>query len=109
VGTIKLSAIRRVVLFDLKSVPVSPAPSDPDAPTHEDVVEMRHYAVRAAPTGVNKAIKRLVQAKVPNLSKVGDVADYVLGRGAGAGEMSDSEVSFRSGGRARHNPPPPPC
>ena len=82
VGTVKLNGIRRVVLFDLRKG---------GGEDGEDVVEMRHYAVKAAPTGVNKVIKRLVQAKVPNLSKVNDVADYVMGKGVGAGEMSDSE------------------
>jgi ribosome biogenesis protein SSF1/2 len=58
----------------------------------EEDVEVRHYAVRANPTGVNRSIKRVVQAKIPNLSKVDDIADYVVGTGGGmGGAMSDSE------------------
>ncbi|GMI23535.1 hypothetical protein TrCOL_g11279 [Triparma columacea] len=79
VGTVRLSEIRRVVLFNLLK-------------DEEEDVEVRHYAVRANPTGVNRSIKRVVQAKIPNLSKVDDIADYVVGNGGGmGGAMSDSE------------------
>ena len=53
-------------------------------------VEVRHYAVRANPTGVNRNIKRIVQAKIPNLGKVNDIADYIIGSATG-GALSDSE------------------
>jgi Brix domain len=45
VATVKLADCRRIVLFNH------------DAAT--GTVEMRHYAVRALPTGINKAIKRV--------------------------------------------------
>jgi ribosome biogenesis protein SSF1/2 len=86
VTTIKLNTVRRVVLFDYVK-----GTEGADGEEAEDSVDVRHFAVRAAPTGVNRAIKRLVQAKVPNLTKVADVADYVMGKGAGVGDVSDSE------------------
>jgi len=79
VGKVKLSDVRRVVLFNLLK-------------DEDEEVEVRHYAVRANPTGVNRNIKRIVQAKIPNLGKVDDIADYIIGNTAAAGgAMSDSE------------------
>ena len=81
VGTVKLAEVRRVVLFNLLK-----------GENDEEEVEVRHYAVRATPTGVNKTIKRVIQAKVPNLSKLNDIADYVMGANSGAmSDVSDSE------------------
>lgn len=45
VATIKLSDCRRVVMFNLDKTTGS--------------VEMRHFAVRAAPTGITRAIKKV--------------------------------------------------
>lgn len=56
VKTVRLNECRRVVLFHYKK--------------DEQVVEMRHYAIRATPTGLNKNIKRIVQAKLPNLTNM---------------------------------------
>mmetsp|Transcript_10110 Transcript_10110/g.20482 ORF Transcript_10110/g.20482 Transcript_10110/m.20482 type:complete len:393 (-) Transcript_10110:18-1196(-) len=79
VGKVRLSDVRRVVLFNLLK-------------DEDEAVEVRHYAVRANPTGVSRSVKRIVQAKVPNLGRVDDIADYVLGNaGASIGAMSDSE------------------
>ncbi|GMH76134.1 hypothetical protein TrVE_jg8673 [Triparma verrucosa] len=77
VGKVKLSDVRRVVLFNLLK-------------DEGEEVEVRHYAVRANPTGVNRNIKRIVQAKIPNLGKVNDIADYIIGNATG-GALSDSE------------------
>ncbi|MES1913095.1 MAG: hypothetical protein MHM6MM_005323 [Cercozoa sp. M6MM] len=55
-----------------------------------DRIEMRHYLVTASPVGINKNVKKIVKAKLPNLSKYKDIADYVE-REAGA-MTSDSEV-----------------
>ena len=61
---------------------------------------MRHYAIKATPVGVNRKVRRLIQAKIPNLSKLDDVADYISGQttsgspapAATSGVMSDSEA-----------------
>ncbi|KAG5192434.1 Brix domain-containing protein, partial [Tribonema minus] len=75
VAEVKLADCRRIVLFNYDKATKS--------------VEMRHYAIRAMPTGINKAIKKVVQAKVPNLHNLDDIAEYVQG---GGGAASDSEV-----------------
>lgn len=76
VATIKLSDCRRVVMFNLDKTTGS--------------VEMRHFAVRAAPTGITRAIKKVVQAKVPDLHGLEDISEYV--EGGMAGGASDSEM-----------------
>lgn len=45
VATVKLTDCRRVVMFNLNKA--------------TGTVEMRHFAVRAAPTGITKAIKKV--------------------------------------------------
>ncbi|DBA03702.1 TPA: hypothetical protein N0F65_004119 [Lagenidium giganteum] len=82
VQTVQLSECRRVVLFNYEK--------------ETDTVEFRQYVIRATPLGVSKSVKTIVKAKVPNLNKLDDIADYVLGNGAGVGSASDSEVDDES-------------
>lgn len=62
--TIKLSTIRRCVLFSYNPV--------------NNLVDMRHYAITLVPTCVNKAIKKIAQRKIPDMSKFEDISDFVL-------------------------------
>lgn len=78
VQTVQLSECRRVVLFHYDK--------------EQDNVEFRQYVIRAAPLGLSKSVKTIVKAKVPDLNKLEDISDYVLGNGAGVGSASDSEV-----------------
>lgn len=78
VQTVALSECRRVVLFNYEK--------------ETDTVEFRQYVIRAAPLGLSKSVKTIVKAKVPNLNKLEDISEYVLGNGAGIGSASDSEV-----------------
>ena len=55
IKTVKLSECRRVVLFHLMD---------------DGNVEMRHYAVRANPVGVSKSVKRIIEAKLPDLGSL---------------------------------------
>lgn len=71
--TMKLSSIRRAVLFSY-----NPA---------TNLVDMRHYAISAVPVGVNKGIKKIAQRKIPDMSKLEDIADLVTKSQA----LSDSE------------------
>lgn len=71
--TMKLSAIKRCVLFSF-----NPA---------TNLVDMRHYAIGLVPVGVNKGIKKLVQRKIPDMSKMEDISDLITKSQA----MSDSE------------------
>jgi ribosome biogenesis protein SSF1/2 len=57
-------------------------------------VEVRHYAIKATPVGVNKKVRRLIQTKIPNLNKVQDIADYIAGTANASSAVdiaSDSE------------------
>lgn len=106
VSTIKLSECRRVVLFNFIRRDLSHVSSEKkkhvgdDDDLEDEEVEIRHYAIRAKPVGVDRKVRRLVEAKIPNLSKLSDISDYITGQtssGAPApavlrpGEMSDSE------------------
>ena len=110
VATVKLADCRRVVLFNFmrrdvddqdKKQKAGGDKNDPDYDEEEDEeVEVRHYAIKATPVGVNRKVRRIIQAKIPNLSKLDDVADYISGQttsgapapAATSGGMSDSEA-----------------
>ena len=70
VASVKLTEVRRVVLFHLVE--------DED---QQQRIEVRHYAIKATPVGVDKKVRRLIQAKLPNLNKVQDISDYITGTG----------------------------
>ena len=60
-------------------------------------VQIRHYAIKAAPVGIDRKVRRLVQSKLPNLNRVQDIADYITGQaatggGGSVGDVSDSEA-----------------
>lgn len=74
VGTVKLSTIRRCVLFSYN-------------PT-TDLIDFRHFAIRVQPVGVSRAVKKIMTGRVPNLSKCEDIADFIERR---TGCQSDSE------------------
>lgn len=71
--TMKLSAIKRCVLFSF-----NPA---------TNLVDMRHFAISLVPVGVNKGVKKLVQRKIPDMSKLEDISDFITKSQA----LSDSE------------------
>ncbi|CAL2029589.1 unnamed protein product [Caenorhabditis brenneri] len=58
-----------------------------------DEIQMRHYAIRVVASGLNKSVKKLMQAEktmgknIPNLSTYKDISDYFLN----PGQLSDSE------------------
>jgi ribosome biogenesis protein SSF1/2 len=85
VSQVKLKDCRRVVLFNL-----IPGADGPDG-TKPSTIEIRQYAIKATPTGVNRRVRRLVQAKLPNLHKVNDIADYLAGNAVVSDAPSDSE------------------
>lgn len=117
VATVKLADCRRVVLFNLvnRKDQEKKEGGDNDGNTNDDNednkneneeeeewVEVRHYAIRATPVGIDRKVRKLVQCKLPNLKNLNDVSDYILGSagapgGAGSstgsvGDMSDSEA-----------------
>ena len=74
VGTVKLSTIRRCVLFSYN-------------PT-SDLIDFRHFAIRVQPVGVSRAVKKIMTGRIPNLSRCEDIADFIEKAG---GALSDSE------------------
>lgn len=68
---------------------------DEDDDLEDEEVEIRHYAIRTKPVGVDRKVRRLVESKIPNLSKINDIADYITGDAPAItkpGDMSDSEA-----------------
>nr|CAG4636128.1 EOG090X0508 [Eubosmina coregoni] len=74
VATVKLNSIRRCVLLHYY-------PED-------GTVEFRHYSIKPVPVGVTKAVKRLVQNKIPNLGHMNDISEFI----SKAGQFSESEA-----------------
>uniref|UniRef100_A0A2A4J5A1 Brix domain-containing protein n=1 Tax=Heliothis virescens TaxID=7102 RepID=A0A2A4J5A1_HELVI len=73
ITTVKLKNIRRCVLMNYN-------PST-------KLVDMRHYAIRATPVGLNKGTKKMVQGKIPNLNRCKDMSEFF----DKAGMLSESE------------------
>lgn len=85
--TIKLKECRRVVLFVYDA--------------ERDAVLMRHYLITAAPSGINRNLRRIVQGKgIPAdaIRNSADIADFVLGPAAAseseASDMEDCKVAL---------------
>lgn len=84
VANVNLKDCRRVVLFHLteeedESTDEKSKDASSDAPVVKQRIEIRQYAIKATPVGVDKKVRRLVQSKIPNLNKVQDIADYIAG------------------------------
>lgn len=100
VATVKLSDCRRVVLFNFIRRGDDSSKNTAGQSEEDEEVEIRHYAIKATPVGVNRKIRRIIQAKIPNLSKLEDISDYITGTTASGapaaaatgGAMSDSEA-----------------
>ena len=77
---LKIATCRRVALFHQQ-------PEDDGG-----ALEMRHYAIKAAPTGVSRGVKKLLRgAKLPSLGRYADVAEYMQ-RGGGYSSDSGAET-----------------
>ncbi|CAD1473964.1 unnamed protein product, partial [Heterotrigona itama] len=50
-------------------------------------IDLRHYAIKVVPIDVSKGVKKLIQAKIPNLSKCEDFSDFLT-----KGTISESEA-----------------
>ncbi|CCI40365.1 unnamed protein product [Albugo candida] len=80
IQTVKLSECRRVVLFNFDK--------------ETNLIEFRQYVIRATPMGLTKSVKTLVKSKIPNLAKLNDISEYILGAHGGA--TSESEIDDES-------------
>ena len=95
VAAVKLSDCRRVVMFNMLE-----EPGEDGEPQH--VVEVRHYAIKATPVGINRKVRRIIQTKIPNLNKLNDIADYLTGA-TESGELAPS-ASTQSGAASDSEP-----
>ncbi|EEH52427.1 uncharacterized protein MICPUCDRAFT_5698, partial [Micromonas pusilla CCMP1545] len=78
VRKVKLSTCQRAVLIDYDK-------------TTGRTFPFRHYGVSAAPTGTNKAIRKLLTTRrVPNMGDLADVSELLTSKGYGS-DHSDSE------------------
>ena len=75
VKSVQLTECRRVVLFHFKK--------------EDGTVEMRHYAIKAKPTGISRTIKRVLESKIPSIGNLTDVSEYIEND---MGAASDSEA-----------------
>ncbi|OZC12642.1 brix domain protein [Onchocerca flexuosa] len=76
VDTVDLSTIRRCILINYSIT--------------DNTLQLRHYAIKAIPAGLSKSTKKLIQSKVPDLSKYKNIEDYFLN----PGQISESEYEF---------------
>uniref|UniRef100_A0A1B6D159 Brix domain-containing protein n=1 Tax=Clastoptera arizonana TaxID=38151 RepID=A0A1B6D159_9HEMI len=70
---INLDTVRRCVLFNYNK--------------ESKTIDFRHYGIRVAPVGLSRGVKKIVQSKIPNLSKYNDVSDYIM-----RDDLSESEA-----------------
>lgn len=61
---IDLNTVRRCVLLNY----------NPDT----EEIDFRHYSIKVVPVNISKGVKKMVQNKVPNLSRFDDAADFIL-------------------------------
>jgi len=69
---VKLNNMRRTVLVNYDKETKS--------------VDVRHFTMKVVPTGISRAMKKLMKPKLPDMSKHTDIADVFLDKG-----LSDSE------------------
>jgi ribosome biogenesis protein SSF1/2 len=96
--TTPLSSIRRVLLLNRE---VSKEAEDDGT----YVINLRHYAITTKATGLSRPLRRLNAAEkllhsqtstkskkngLPNLGRLGDIADYMIGGEGGEGYMTDA-------------------
>ncbi|KAJ9133951.1 Brix-domain-containing protein [Coniochaeta hoffmannii] len=97
--TTPLKSIRRVLLLNRE-------PSEDADEGGSFVINFRHYAITTKTVGISKPLKRLNAAEkllhghktgkkgsLPNLSKLQDIADYMIGGEGGEGYMTDGGTS----------------
>ncbi|CAF1146860.1 unnamed protein product [Adineta steineri] len=77
VTNVDLSTIKRCVLLSLDPV--------------NGFIEFRHYNIKIAPSGISRAAKKLLQGKVPDLSRFNDISDFMYREG-NASESEDEST-----------------
>ncbi|GMT31131.1 hypothetical protein PFISCL1PPCAC_22428, partial [Pristionchus fissidentatus] len=78
VDTINLAAIRRCMMVRYNE--------------EDDTLDIRHYSIKTVPTGMSKSTKKLLQSKLPDLSRYKDISEFF----ENPGHLSDSEMEEES-------------
>lgn len=76
VHKVNLNDVKRCVLVNFNS--------------ENNLIDFRHYNIKVVPVGMTRGVKKIMQSKVPNLSKYSDISEY-MNR---AGYSSESEVEL---------------
>ena len=80
---VKVNSIRRCVLLNYNK--------------DTKMIDFRHYTIKVVPTGLNKGVKKLVTARVPDLGRMQDMGEF-MEKGGGVseseGEEEDSKVTL---------------
>jgi len=75
-----------------------------DYDAKSETIEYRHYAISTAATGDNRAVRRLVRKKIPNLGRARDISEYLtepLGAGGSDSEAEEETVTVPTARRPR--------
>ncbi|XP_072531397.1 suppressor of SWI4 1 homolog [Salminus brasiliensis] len=64
VHKVSINSIKRCVLLNY------------DAETEE--IEFRHYSLKVVPVGMSRGVKKIIQERIPNMSKLEDISDLLL-------------------------------
>ncbi|KAF8368160.1 lpd-6, partial [Pristionchus pacificus] len=78
VDMVNLASIRRCVMVRYNE--------------EDDTFDIRHYSIKTVPTGMSKSTKKLLQSKLPDLSRYKDISEYF----ENPGHLSDSEMEEES-------------
>lgn len=76
---INLSTIRRCVCLNYNAT--------------SKIIDFRHYSIKVVPVGLSKGVKKLVQAKIPDLSRCQDISDLLMKPTMSESEAEDDEAS----------------
>ena len=91
VSQVQLQHCKRVVLFQRELVSSAETDTDSSKEKEEVRVTMRHYAITTRATGIAAPLRRLARGKIPNLTHVRDIAEYMEQQHATKSSYSDDD------------------
>ncbi|KAL0100433.1 hypothetical protein PUN28_019641 [Cardiocondyla obscurior] len=77
--TVNLSTIRRCLCLNYNKT--------------AKTIDVRHYAIKVIPVGLSRGVKKIAQAKIPNLSKCQDISEFLTKPTMSESEAEDDETS----------------
>ena len=64
IHTMNIADCRRIVLFNYNE--------------EKDEVEFRHYSIMCKPVGISRSVRRIIETRIPDLSRLEDISDYLV-------------------------------